>query len=91
MAKAVEEWTDARLNDLAAVLEPVPMQLALLSATVTHYEELAAHMETHTQLVLTRTSAACHEPHHLRSSRARWPPTRRFTASQGVRPDSTSG
>jgi hypothetical protein len=45
MAKVVEEWTDARLNDLAAALEPVPMQLALLSATVTHYEELAAHME----------------------------------------------
>ena len=45
MAKAVEEWTDARLNDLAAALEPVPKQLALLSATVTHYEHLAAHME----------------------------------------------
>jgi hypothetical protein len=45
MAKAVEEWTDARLDDLAAALEPVPKQLALLSATVTHYEQLAAHME----------------------------------------------
>ena len=24
MAKAVDQWTDARLNDLAAAIEPVP-------------------------------------------------------------------
>ena len=45
MAKAVEEWTDARLNDLAAALEPVPTQLAMLSASVAHFEHLATQLE----------------------------------------------
>jgi hypothetical protein len=34
MAKAAEDWTDARLNDLAAALRPVPSQLAVLAASV---------------------------------------------------------
>jgi hypothetical protein len=36
MGRAVTQWTDARLNDLADVLEPVPVQVAVLDATVTH-------------------------------------------------------
>lgn len=36
MAKAVAQWTDGRLNDLAAALEPVPAQVAVLDATVDH-------------------------------------------------------
>jgi cell division protein FtsB len=32
MSKAVEEWTDGRLNDLAASLHPVPAQIAVLAA-----------------------------------------------------------
>jgi outer membrane murein-binding lipoprotein Lpp len=42
MAKAVGNWTDGRLNDLAATLEPVPAQVAVLDATV---EQLAAAVE----------------------------------------------
>jgi hypothetical protein len=42
MAKAVGEWTDGRLNDLAAALEPVPAQVAVLDSTVEH---LAATVE----------------------------------------------
>lgn len=42
MGKAVAEWTDRRLNDLAAALEPVPAQVAVLDATV---HQLAAAME----------------------------------------------
>ena len=45
MAKAVEEWSDARLNDLAAALEPVPAQVAVLSATVEHLDRLATELE----------------------------------------------
>jgi hypothetical protein len=41
MGKAVVEWTDGRLSDLA--LEPVPTQVAVLDATVHH---LAAAMES---------------------------------------------
>ena len=45
MAKAVQEWTDARLNDLAGAVEPVPSQLAMLGASVTHFERVATQLE----------------------------------------------
>jgi hypothetical protein len=45
MSKAAMEWTDARLNDLAAALEPVPAQLAMLAATVVHFERIATQMQ----------------------------------------------
>jgi|SRR5829696_7101737 len=45
MGKAVAQWTDARLNDLAAALEPVPAQVAVLDATVRHFDHLAAALE----------------------------------------------
>jgi hypothetical protein len=58
MARAVEEWTDARLNDLAAALEPVPTQLAMLSASVTHFEHLATQLEpVPSQLAVLAASA----------------------------------
>jgi hypothetical protein len=41
MARAVEEWTDARLDHLAAALEPVPAQVAVLSAAIDHFDEVA--------------------------------------------------
>jgi len=45
MANPVEEWTDERLNDLAATLQPVPTQVAMLSARTVHLEHLAAQIE----------------------------------------------
>jgi hypothetical protein len=45
MAKPVVEWTDARLNDLAAALVPVPAQVAVLSAAVQHLDHLAAAVD----------------------------------------------
>jgi hypothetical protein len=36
VAKALAEWTDARLDHLAAELEPLPAQVAVLTATVEH-------------------------------------------------------
>jgi hypothetical protein len=45
MSKAAAEWTDARLNDLAAALEPVPTQLAMLAANTAHFERVATQME----------------------------------------------
>src|ERR671917_198200 len=42
MGRVVTQWTDARLNQLADVLEPVPVQVAVLDATVDH---LAAAFE----------------------------------------------
>jgi hypothetical protein len=41
-----EEWTDARLNHLAATLEPMPARVAALSATVEHVDHVAAQLET---------------------------------------------
>jgi hypothetical protein len=34
MAKAVAHWSDQRLDDLAAALEPVPVRVAVLEAMV---------------------------------------------------------
>ena len=39
MSRAAVEWTDARLNDLAATLEPVPSRLAGLAASVERLTE----------------------------------------------------
>jgi hypothetical protein len=36
MGRTVNQWTDARLNDLADALEPIPIQVAVLDATVKH-------------------------------------------------------
>jgi len=44
MGKTVEQWTDARLNDLAAALEPVPTQVAVLSATLEHLDHVAVQL-----------------------------------------------
>jgi prefoldin subunit 5 len=45
MSKAVEEWTDERLNDLAAALQPVPTQVAMLSAGVARLDHLTAQLQ----------------------------------------------
>ena len=45
MGKVVAQWTDARLNDLAAAIEPVPARVAVLDATVRHFDHVAAALE----------------------------------------------
>ncbi|HKO27519.1 MAG TPA: hypothetical protein VJU80_08695 [Solirubrobacteraceae bacterium] len=45
MAKTVEQWTDARLNDLATAFAPVPTQLATLSLTVSQVERVTTELE----------------------------------------------
>ena len=45
MAKPVAEWTDARLNDLAAALVPVPAKVVALDAAVAHLNHVAAELE----------------------------------------------
>jgi hypothetical protein len=44
MGKVVEQWTDARLNDLAAAVEPVPTEVAALRATVEHLNHVALQL-----------------------------------------------
>jgi hypothetical protein len=44
MGNVVEQWTDARLNGLAAALEPVPKQVAALGATVEHLHDVAVQL-----------------------------------------------
>jgi|1186.fasta_scaffold184029_2 hypothetical protein len=41
MSKAAQEWSDARLNDMAAALEPVPKQVAVLTEAVEHLDDVA--------------------------------------------------
>ena len=45
MGKTTAHWTDERLDEFAAALEPVSVQVAVLDATVKHLEHLAAGME----------------------------------------------
>ena len=45
MAKPVAQWTDARLDDLAAALGPVPAEVAALRAAVEHLNHLGAELE----------------------------------------------
>jgi hypothetical protein len=44
MGKVVEQWTDARLDGLAAALEPVPAQVAALSATVENLHHVTVQL-----------------------------------------------
>ena len=39
MTKLGHEWTDARLNDMAAALQDVPTQIAVLNASVDYLAE----------------------------------------------------
>lgn len=45
MARTVEEWTDERLNDLAAALQPVPTQVAMLTAGVANLDHLTTQLQ----------------------------------------------
>ena len=39
MSKAGAYWSDQRLDDLAAAIEPIPTRVAVLEATVAHLVE----------------------------------------------------
>src|SRR3954468_13640353 len=70
MTKAAPEWTDARLNDLAAALHDVPQQLAVLNASVAHFEQLAAEaepMRAQLAALTVRLDHLAHENHTLRT------------------------
>jgi hypothetical protein len=45
MGKAAMTWTDARLDDLADALAPLPAEVAVLKATVNHWDHMAATLE----------------------------------------------
>src|SRR5215217_2783550 len=45
MGKAAMTWTDARLDDLADALAPLPADIAVLKATVNHWDHMAAALE----------------------------------------------
>jgi hypothetical protein len=45
MGRTVARWTDARLDDLAAELEPVRARVAMLDVTVHHLDHAATALE----------------------------------------------
>src|SRR3954452_6018264 len=57
MSKAVQEWSDARLNDLAAALAPVPGQVAALTEAVENLDDVTTALQPlHSQVAaLTAT------------------------------------
>jgi hypothetical protein len=58
MAKATAHWTDQRLDEFAAALGPVPVQVAVLEATVERLDHLAAAMEPVPAQLAVLTAAA---------------------------------
>jgi hypothetical protein len=60
MTKAASEWTDARLNALAAAVQDMPAQLAVLTANVGHFEALAAETEPMRAQVAVLTARVDH-------------------------------
>src|SRR5688572_29162269 len=45
MRKMLEEWTDARLNDLAVALVPLPLKVAALTVAVEHLDDLTVRLQ----------------------------------------------
>jgi len=45
MGKTAVTWTDARLDDFADALAPLPADVAMLKATVNHWDHVAAALE----------------------------------------------
>jgi hypothetical protein len=78
MGKAAVSWTDARLDELADALEPLPADVAMLKATVSHWDRVAAALER-----CPRTSLCWPPP--LSTWRTRTGPF-----AQNLRPRSTS-
>jgi hypothetical protein len=70
MTKAASQWTDARLNQLAAAVEHVPTQLAVLSASVAHVENMAAETEPMRAQVAVLTASVDHLANENRALRA---------------------
>jgi hypothetical protein len=58
MEKATGHWTDQRLDEFAAALGPLPVQVAVLEATVEHLDHLAAAMEAVPAQLAVLTAAA---------------------------------
>jgi hypothetical protein len=73
MSKAVEQWPDARLNHLAAVLEPVPAQVAALGASIEHLQQVTLGLTPLPAQVAALTAAVDRlgdENHELREQLA---------------------
>lgn len=45
MRRTAEEWTDPRLDELAAALDPLPTKVAVLSTAVEHLKDMGATLE----------------------------------------------
>jgi hypothetical protein len=70
MTQRAEARTDARLDDLAAMLQPVPAQLGMLGARVAHFEDLAARMEPLPAQIAVLAAGMEHLAHENRALRA---------------------
>src|SRR3954464_15372411 len=57
MSRAAHDWSDARLNDLAAVLEPVPTKVAALTQAVEHLDGVVEVLQPMPSQVAVLTAA----------------------------------
>jgi hypothetical protein len=58
MGKTTAHWSDERLDEFAAALGPVPVQVAVLQASVEHLDHVTAAMEPVPAQVAVLTAAA---------------------------------
>jgi hypothetical protein len=70
MGRAVNQWTDERLNDLADALEPVPVQVAVLDATVKHLAVSLAPVPTEIAALTATVDRLTEENRALRADLA---------------------
>jgi hypothetical protein len=70
MGRAGAEWTDRRLNDLAAALEHVPARVAVLEATVDHLEAELDSVPVHLAVLAATVDRLADENRVLRGELA---------------------
>jgi hypothetical protein len=63
MGKTAATWTDARLDDFADALAPLPAEVAMLKATVSHWDHVAAAFEPVPAEVATLKATVNHWEH----------------------------
>jgi uncharacterized protein YoxC len=57
MSRAAHDWSDARLDDLAAALEPVPTKVAALAEAVEHLDGVVDMLQPMPSQVAVLTAA----------------------------------
>ena len=70
MSEPVTDWTERRLDDLAAAFEPVPARIAVLEATVDHLAAEVDSVPAQIAVLAATVERLAEENHTLRAELA---------------------